>query len=101
MAYAMFHMPYAIAICLMKYGIWSGRLINQHSFAAAAELATDQGAEGRHTDDGGDHSYTSSSTIVARVTLARNGGGDRNSADQSDAEADGPIKTPFLSIRRH
>jgi nitrous oxide reductase len=49
----------------MPSGIWSRRLINQHSFAAAAEFATDQGADGRHTDDSGDHSNTSSSTIVA------------------------------------
>jgi hypothetical protein len=48
----------------MAYGIWSGRLINQHSFAAAAEFATDQGAGGRHTDDGGDHSDCFLSEIV-------------------------------------
>src|SRR5262249_14319057 len=92
-----YHMPYAIFH--MAYGIWSGRLINQHSFAAAAEFSTDQGAGGRHTDDGGDHSDTSSLTIVARVTLARNGGGERNPADQSDAEADSPIKPLFIRIR--
>src|SRR5215475_3412662 len=92
------HMPYAMFH--MAYGVWSWRLINQHSFAPAAEFATDQGSGGRKTDDGGDHSDTSSSTIVARVIIARNGGGERNSADQSDAEADGPIKAPFISIRR-
>src|SRR5262245_9403757 len=91
------HVPYDI--WHMAYDIWSWRLINQHSFAAAAEFATDQGTDGRHTDDGGDHSDTSSPTIVARVILARNGGGERNSGDQSDAEADCPIKPLFIRIR--
>src|SRR5215471_8587997 len=91
------HMPYEI--WHMTYEIWSGRLINQHSFAAAAEFATDQGAGGRHTDDGGDHSDTSSSTVVARVIRARHGGGERNSADQSGADADGLIKPLFIGIR--
>src|SRR5262245_65848309 len=96
---AICHMP--CFIWHMAYGIWSWRLINQNSFAAAAEFATDQGAGGRKTDDGGDHSDTSSSTIVARFIRAPYGGGDRNSADYSGSQADGPIKTPFLRIRRH
>src|SRR5262249_60986625 len=90
-------MPYFI--WHMAYGIWSGRLINQHSFAAAAEFATDQGAGGRHADDGGDHSDASSSTIVARVILSRNGGGERNSPDPADAQADRLIKPLFIMIQ--
>src|SRR6266511_3476013 len=96
-------MPYAI--CNMAYGIWhmaygirSGRLINQYSFAAAAEFATDQGAGSRHTDDGGWQSDPSSPTIVARFTLSRSCDSDRKSAEKSDADADALIKPLFLRI---
>src|SRR5262245_37158928 len=82
----------------MRYAIWSGRLINQHSFAAC-EFATDQGADDRQADDGGCQSDCPSTAIATRLSLSRSADDDCKSTKQTQASSDALIKSSLITIR--